>query len=319
VWNRAWIAVAHSAEVPGNTPVQVLVAGEAWVLTRLDGELTAFEDRCPHRQSPLSAGAVTKAEDGSPRLTCAAHGWRFDAAGQCDLIPGSGRHGGGPHGGHHHGWHGKFGHHDRHGRHGRDDRLAEDVMLRPAYGVAERYGLIWLAVDEPLAPVPEFPEWTEAAMDRASCQTVVTRAGAGQVIDGYLGAEAGEVTTDGWRVTGSSARGVTTAGPHATAHLRAELPGATIGILLTCQPEDWGSTRVYKLITRSDLGGDAALLAKFTADEDRSLAGSLALLEGHPSGLLALEAHGDAAARPARPSRLSAAWRHLMARAITAG
>lgn len=320
VWNRAWIAVAHSAEVPDNAPVQVLVAGEAWVVTRMDGVLTAFEDRCPHRQSPLSAGSVTRAGDGSPRLTCAVHGWRFDPAGQCDLIPG---HSHGDHGGHrHHGWHGwpggrdKPGSHDRAGRHGKPGRRPEDVTLRSAHAIAERYGLVWLAVEEPVSPLPEFPEWAQPAMDRAACRTVVTRAGAGQVIDGFLldtgiqDTGAGEVATDGWRVTGASADGVWTAGPHATAHLRLELPQATIGILITCQPEDWGTTRVYKLITRSDLGGDAARLDRFARDEDRGLAESLALLEGHGPGLLPLDPDAGTA------GRLNIAWRQLMARAI---
>ena len=125
VWNRAWIAVAHAAEIPDNTPAQVLVAGEPWVVARMDGVLAAFEDRCPHRFSPLSAGAVTRAEDGSPRLTCAVHGWRFDATGQCDLMPGDGRPGRlgdarlGHHGHGHHGWHGR---HDKPGRGDKEGR-----------------------------------------------------------------------------------------------------------------------------------------------------------------------------------------------------
>ena len=53
--------------------------------------LTAFEDRCPHRMSPRSAGAVTRAVEGTPRPTCAYHGWRFDETGRCDLIPALGR------------------------------------------------------------------------------------------------------------------------------------------------------------------------------------------------------------------------------------
>ena len=60
VWKRSWVAVAGAGEVPDNAPVQVLVAGDAWVLTRMDGTLTAFEDRCPHQRSPLSDGAVTR-------------------------------------------------------------------------------------------------------------------------------------------------------------------------------------------------------------------------------------------------------------------
>jgi len=48
------------------------------------GGCHALEDRCPHRNLPLSFGRVT--DDGS--LECAYHGWRFDGAGRCLAVPG---------------------------------------------------------------------------------------------------------------------------------------------------------------------------------------------------------------------------------------
>ena len=44
------------------------------LLCNLDGTLVAYEDRCPHLASPLSAGSL----DGGV-LTCGAHEWQFDA------------------------------------------------------------------------------------------------------------------------------------------------------------------------------------------------------------------------------------------------
>jgi nitrite reductase/ring-hydroxylating ferredoxin subunit len=340
VWNRAWIAVSRAAEIPDNTPVQVLVAGEAWVVTRIDGALTAFEDRCPHRHSPLSAGSVTRAEDGSPRLTCAVHGWRFDATGQCDLMPGDGRagrtgdsrlgqHGHGHHGHGHRGWHGR---HDKQGRGDKEDRPPESVTLRRAYGITERYGLVWLAVDEPLAPLPEFPEWADDGMDGTHCQPVRVQASAGQVIDGFLDT-AGVVTAVGWQVTGvietpygdsgqapGRHRSIVAAGPNATVHRHLELPHATIGILITAQPEDRGTTRVFKLVTRDDLGGDLALVEKFAAAEDQVLAENLARLKGYATAPLPLdeEAAGAGPVSGSPGSQLNLAWRRLMARAVRA-
>ena len=93
VWRRAWHAVAHAEDVTGDAPAQVLVAGDAWVVVRLDGQLAAFRDECPHRLAPLSAGHVTRAADGTARLACAYHGWRYAADGRCDLIPSLGRDG----------------------------------------------------------------------------------------------------------------------------------------------------------------------------------------------------------------------------------
>jgi nitrite reductase/ring-hydroxylating ferredoxin subunit len=327
VWRRSWIAVARAEEIPDNTPVQVLLGGDAWVLTRMDGVLTAFDDHCPHQRSPLSAGSVTRADDGSPRLCCAFHGWRFDATGRCDLMPDLDRGGHahhGPRGGGHrqHRWHGR---HAGHGRGADRDGHVPGTSLLAAYGVVERYGLVWLAVDEPLAHLPEFPEWQDATAGRAACQSVTVHASAGQVIDRLLGAGADEVAADGWRVTGvfhgedrdggavAPRRAVKTAGPHATAHLRLERAHATIAILVTCQPEDWGTTRVHKLITHSGLASGTAAMEEFTQDESRALAADLSAAERLAAVALPLDP-GDAAAG-ARAGQLNIAWRALMARA----
>ena len=209
-------------------------------------------------------------------------------------------------------------------------------MLRPVFGITQRYGLVWLAVDEPLAPLPEFPEWADDAMDHAHCRPVRVQASAGQVIDSVLDTP-GVVTADGWRVTGvaeSSSgadgdrplghrRSITTAGPSATAHLRREMAHATIGVLITAQPEDRGSTRVFKLIARDDLGGDPELVEKFVADEDDVLAGDLASLDRYAAVPLPPDTeaaapgpsrHGPGGQGPVSP--LNLAWRRLMARAV---
>ena len=40
---------------------------------RVDGEIHAFENACPHEGNPLIEGEVL-----GPSLTCAYHGWTFD-------------------------------------------------------------------------------------------------------------------------------------------------------------------------------------------------------------------------------------------------
>jgi vanillate O-demethylase monooxygenase subunit len=318
VWRRAWHAVAHAEDVTGEAPVQVLVAGEAWVLARLDGRLAAFRDACPHRLAPLSAGRISRAADGTARLSCAYHGWRFAADGQCDRIPSLGR----------------------------DGNISKRARLIPAHGVTEAYGLIWLAPSEPLAPLPEFPEWSAPGMTAARSRTMRTRASAGQLVDNFLDAAhfpfvhaasfgvaddgplaASHVSTQSWRVTGvfdtpyrDGGTVVThqvtkTAGPNGTAHVRLDLPGVVIGILLACQPEADGSTQVFKLITRSDIGGDSGRLEMFVKEEDQILAEDLAILERYRSALLPLDPRVEV---HTRADRLSVAWRRLMADAVTA-
>ncbi len=65
-------------------PLGVVIQGVPLVVFRgAGGRAGALEDRCPHRNAPLSAGRVSGDE-----LECAYHGWRFDAGGACVAVPG---------------------------------------------------------------------------------------------------------------------------------------------------------------------------------------------------------------------------------------
>ncbi len=65
-------------------PVRIELGGRRYVLFRDHyGQPAALNDACPHRKAPLSKGFVRP--DG--KLTCAYHGWHFDANGQgCSLA-----------------------------------------------------------------------------------------------------------------------------------------------------------------------------------------------------------------------------------------
>lgn len=81
---RAWVPVALSRQL-GKRPLARMVAGTPLVLFRGDGgAVAALEDRCPHRNYPLSAGRV-----GHGAITCPYHGWRFDGSGACVEVPGA--------------------------------------------------------------------------------------------------------------------------------------------------------------------------------------------------------------------------------------
>jgi phenylpropionate dioxygenase-like ring-hydroxylating dioxygenase large terminal subunit len=124
---RSWYAVALADEV-GDGPLAVSVLGVPWVVARLSGRLVAFEDRCPHRLAPLSIGTVCGAT-----LQCRYHGWRYDGDGRCVDIPSLGP----------------------------GAAIPSRARLRRAAGVEERYGLVWLAPAEPVAPIPDFGEWDD--------------------------------------------------------------------------------------------------------------------------------------------------------------
>ena len=78
-----WYPAAWSSELRRGKTVATQFAGEPIVLVRPEsGALFALEDRCAHRQVPLSKGAVEGCT-----LRCCYHGWRYDASGRCVDVP----------------------------------------------------------------------------------------------------------------------------------------------------------------------------------------------------------------------------------------
>ncbi len=88
---HAWFAACESRELTA-APLERTIQGRPVVLFRAGaasgagGAAVAFEDRCPHRNVPLSLGRVLP----SGRLQCCYHGWEFAPDGRCVAIPGLG-------------------------------------------------------------------------------------------------------------------------------------------------------------------------------------------------------------------------------------
>jgi phenylpropionate dioxygenase-like ring-hydroxylating dioxygenase large terminal subunit len=78
-----WYPVAWSKEVKTGKPYAARFAGEPIVLVRPQGgAVFALEDRCAHRQVPLSKGVVTACT-----IRCCYHGWTYDSSGACVDVP----------------------------------------------------------------------------------------------------------------------------------------------------------------------------------------------------------------------------------------
>jgi phenylpropionate dioxygenase-like ring-hydroxylating dioxygenase large terminal subunit len=78
-----WYVVCESLQLR-DKPLAVTLLNTPLVVFRDGhGQAGALLDRCPHRNVPLSLGAV-KGE----HLQCAYHGWEFDRGGICQVIPG---------------------------------------------------------------------------------------------------------------------------------------------------------------------------------------------------------------------------------------
>jgi vanillate O-demethylase monooxygenase subunit len=149
---RCWHPVARPAEVT-EQPRQVLLLGEPWVLYRAGGSIVAFEDRCPHRRTPLSLGHCE-----ADALQCAYHGWRFDATGACIEIPALGP----------------------------GARLPPAAKLFGPAGLVEAHGIVFLAPEEPIAPLGSIPEADDPSFEVGELPTFVARASAGLLADNFL-------------------------------------------------------------------------------------------------------------------------------------
>lgn len=77
-----WYIAAQSSEL-GQRPLAVNIYGEQIVLFRgRQKEVVALEDRCAHRNMPLSQGRTV-----AGCVECPYHGWRYDAGGACVHMP----------------------------------------------------------------------------------------------------------------------------------------------------------------------------------------------------------------------------------------
>ncbi len=77
-----WYIAAQSRSLK-QRPLASVILGESVVLFRdEEGRAGALEDRCAHRNAPLSAGRVSNG-----CIECPYHGWRYDGQGSCVHIP----------------------------------------------------------------------------------------------------------------------------------------------------------------------------------------------------------------------------------------
>ena len=127
-----WYMGAWASEVT-RKPMRRVIMNDPIVFYRCeDGSVAAMEDRCPHRNYPLSRGELV-----GDNIQCGYHGLTFGPGGQCVYAPGQ-------------------------------DRAPSAAKLR-TYPVTERGGIVWIYTGDPAdaatSPVPDLewmtdPAWT---------------------------------------------------------------------------------------------------------------------------------------------------------------
>jgi OHCU decarboxylase len=314
---HAWHPVAVAAEV-GDEPVRVLLLDQAWVLFRTEGQVHALVDRCVHRGAPLSAGCVV---DGT--IECPYHGWRFEPGGACVDVPALA------------------------------GRAPSRARLDAPWGVVERYGLIWMAPEEPAMELISVPEAEDTDFGVVVSRPVRTTASAAQVVDNFLDVThfsylhratfglSAPVTVEDyvvergpWQVTlhhrTMFSAGDESARPrvghyHCTipfsVRLVGEFPGTSRRdvICLFAQPETPESTRIYKLLAFDELGpgspGDRTL-ESMDDFETAVLAEDVRMLELLPERRVPL---APTAEFHTKADRATVEWRRLLRALLSEG
>lgn len=148
-----WHPVALSADIQG-APVEVTLLDMPLVLYRIDGEVIAAHNICPHRGVPLSCGSH---DEGG--IICPYHGLRFGQGGRCNRIPSS------------------------------PNQTIPAKLHLQTFAVTEHYGLVWVCLAPPtegLPPLPHMPHWDDAGFQQINCPAFDIAGFAGRQLEGFL-------------------------------------------------------------------------------------------------------------------------------------
>lgn len=123
VLRRFWYPVLPMDRLDAGPQPFTLLGEDIVVWKMSDGSPAAVRNRCCHRTARLSKGFVE-----GDWIVCAYHGWTYDATGRCVRIPQNDT-----------------------------DAIPERARV-PGYRCRERYGYVWVALDEPLKDMIAIPE-----------------------------------------------------------------------------------------------------------------------------------------------------------------
>ncbi|MFT3852881.1 MAG: Rieske 2Fe-2S domain-containing protein [Ilumatobacteraceae bacterium] len=123
-FRKLWYPVARADALAGGPIARQLLGEELVIWSPAPGIVSAAFDRCPHRDARLSTGWQETCG-----LVCPYHGWAFGEDGKATRIPQL-----------------------------NDASAFPSKAALTVHRAAERYGWIWVALDEPLLDLPEIPE-----------------------------------------------------------------------------------------------------------------------------------------------------------------
>ncbi|MGA7326559.1 MAG: aromatic ring-hydroxylating dioxygenase subunit alpha [Rhodomicrobium sp.] len=123
VLRRFWYATIRIDHLAGGPKPFTLLGEKIVLFLDAEGQPAALEDRCCHRTAKLSKGWCRNGN-----IVCGYHGWEYDRTGKLINIP-------------------QF-------------PFEQEVpkATAKAYHTQEKYGYVWVALEDPLQPIPDIPE-----------------------------------------------------------------------------------------------------------------------------------------------------------------
>ncbi|MCL6525702.1 MAG: aromatic ring-hydroxylating dioxygenase subunit alpha [Thermaceae bacterium] len=151
ILRQYWLPLALAAEVrtKGLYPVRLL--GEEAVLVGLESGIELWQDLCIHRGTKLSLGRLEREQ-----VICPYHGWVYERGGRCVRFP----------------------------AHAQQTPPAKATAR--VYAAREQYGMVWGALEPPVADVPPFYEWGQPGFKTVMCGPYAFRASAPRVVENFL-------------------------------------------------------------------------------------------------------------------------------------
>lgn len=119
---KFWHPIARAEDVT-DKPARFGLLNDFVVAFRHEGTVAAFKDMCVHRGAALSLGWLKNGN-----LVCPYHGWQYDTEGTCVRIPSRPA-----------------------------NQPIPELAHAIAYHVREQYGVVWVAMEDPVFGVPPFP------------------------------------------------------------------------------------------------------------------------------------------------------------------
>jgi len=146
-----WHVVGFSTDLHQGQLTSRQLLGRELVLWRdRAGTAHAWEDLCIHRGSRLSKGSIV--ED---TVVCGYHGWRFDCAGRCTLMPAT-------------------------------PKQPPPLKARAIrYRCEERYGFVWACIGDPGREIPSFPEWDDTSFVKVHAGEYLWRSSGFRAVENF--------------------------------------------------------------------------------------------------------------------------------------